>query len=397
MSSQKSSEIVPAVVLCLTATGLTVARSLNAHGVPVVGVDGDRFQIGHHSRAVGKRIVLSCQKQPDILLENLISYARMSSSKPLMLAAGDDELQYISRFAEQIKEYYVIPDSYNPKFSGLMLDKIKFYQTCEELGAEIPVTFYPQNIDDVADAARRIAYPAIIKPGFGHAWRERFKGKKVLEVFSADEMINCFTEYGMAPKEMVLQEVVLGTEDNIAVFGGYFDRQSEPVSVFTARKTRQYPPMFGSASLCESLWYPEVSEMSIDLVQKMGYNGICGTEYKWDPRDNKWKLMEINFRPTLWFAITRASGVDIVYDAYLDLLDLPVEKKIGTQKDGVLWQYLVRDMVSSYSYLRKKELSRKSIRQFMRLKKEYAVLSLQDWRANIFYPLYVLHEYMRHK
>ena len=396
MTISNSNEKVPVVVLCMTATGLTVARSLGLHGVPVLGVDGDRFQIGHYSGYIGKSFTLSCQSQPEILLEALVSHAKMTPLRPLLLVAGDDELQFVSKYADRIREHYIIPDSYNEKFSGLMLDKISFYQTCEKLGADIPVTFYPKDLNDVRVSSKGIEYPAIIKPGFGHAWRKRFKGKKVLEILSADDLIGSFEEYQLPPEEMVIQEVVPGTEDNIAVFGGYFNRNAEPVSVFTARKTRQYPPMFGSASLCESHWYPEIADLSIDLVHRMGYHGICGTEYKWDPRDNKWKLMEINFRPTLWFAITRAAGVDIIYDAYLDMIGQPVQQKIGTQKDGVLWQYLARDIVSVFHHLRKGEMDWKTFRQFLRLRKEYAVLSWKDWRTDLFYPLYVLHEYIRH-
>jgi predicted ATP-grasp superfamily ATP-dependent carboligase len=154
--------------------------------------------------------------------------------------------------------------------------------------------------------------------------------------------------------------------------------------------------MFGSGSLCESRWYPEIAEMSIELAQKMKYHGICGTEYKWDERDAKWKFMEINFRPTLWFAITRASGVDIVYDAYLDFIGQNVKKKIGTQKNGVFWQYLVRDSVSFLHYLCAGEVDKKILKQFFNPRKEYAVFSSKDWHVNIMYPLYVLNQFIKY-
>lgn len=385
-----------AVVLCLTATGLTVIRSLGKHGIPVFGIDGNKFQIGHYSRYLKKRRVLSCHHEQERLLDALISYAKEESAKPVLIAAGDDELLFVSEFADSLRQHFIMPNSYNMHFSGLMLDKIAFYKACMKLGVDLPGTFFPEDHADVRSISNQLRYPAIIKPGYGHAWRERFKGKKVLEIANSTELQRTFEEHALNPKEMVIQEVVPGKEDNITVFGGYFNRESEPLSVFTATKSRQYPPMFGTASLCQTRWYPEVAEMSMDLVNKMGYHGICGTEYKWDPRDSKWKLMEINFRPTLWFAITRASGVDIVYDAYLDLLGLPVDKKIGTQKDGVLWQYLVRDIISMVHYIKKKEVDMKTLGQFLYYKKEYAILSLKDWKVSLFYPIYVFDEYRRH-
>ena len=386
-----------AVVLCLTATGLSVARSLGAHGIPVIGLDGNHLQIGHFSKYVGGRMTRPYIDQPKNLFRKLISIAENSEQIPVLFAAGDDEIQFVSEWANTLSPYFIMPESYNRKFSGLMLDKIHFYKACLDLGAEIPKTLFPESLEDVSRQSKEVRYPAIIKPGFGHAWRERLKGKKVLEVSSPSDLVVAFETYSLEPKDMVIQEVVPGKEDNIAVFGGYFNKESEPLSVFTAQKTRQYPPMFGSASLCESLWYPEIAEMSIDLVRRMGYHGVCGTEYKWDPRDNQWKLMEINFRPTLWFAITRASGVDIVYDAYLDLTGRPVEPKIGTQKNGVLWQYLVRDIASVAYYVKKREMTWKAIGQFFHPKKEYAVLSATDWGANLAYPQYTISEYLKHR
>ena len=51
----------PAVVLCLTATGLSVARSLGYHGVEVYGVDPHRWEIGHFSKYVFNSSTLSCK------------------------------------------------------------------------------------------------------------------------------------------------------------------------------------------------------------------------------------------------------------------------------------------------------------------------------------------------
>lgn len=386
-----------AVVLCLTATGLSVVRSLAQHGIAVHGVDANPMQIGLYSKGLASRAVISCVEQKERLLAYLLKLSANAQSNPVLIAAGDEEVGFICSHEKTLRAAFVLPDSCTPEFGGLLLNKIHFYRTCLALGADIPRTFFPQSLKDVKAAAETLRYPAIVKPGFGHAWRERFKGKKVLEFDSPEELISAFGDYGLDPQEMVIQEVVPGKEENIAVFGGYFNKHAEPLAVFTAKKTRQYPPMFGSGSLLESRWYPEIAEKSIALLKKMGFHGICGTEYKWDPRDGTWKLMEINFRPTLWYAITRAAGVDVVHDAYLDMTGRPVKPKIGTQKNGVLWQYLVRDAAAVLWYLRRGLVNGEKLRQFLKPNKECAVLSMNDWRVNMMYPLYAVSEYFRHR
>lgn len=386
-----------AVILCLTATGLSVVRSLARHGVTVHGVDANPMQIGLYSKDLASRAVISCVEQKERLLAYLLDLSAAAQRRPVLVAAGDEEIEFVCNHEDMLRKAFILPDSCTPEFGGLLLNKIHFYRTCLSLGAEIPRTVFPQSLNDVQVMAETLRYPAIVKPGFGHAWRERFKGRKVLEFDSPETLILAFDKYRLDPQEMVLQEVIPGKEENIAVFGGYFNRDAKPLSVFTGQKTRQYPPLFGSGSLLESRWYPDIAEKSIDLLRKMRFHGICGTEYKWDPRDGTWKLMEINFRPTLWYAITRAAGVDVVHDAYLDMTGRPVTPKIGTQKNGVLWQYLVRDAASVLWYLRRGEINGKELRQFFQPRKEYAVLSMNDWRVNMMYPLYAVSEYFRHQ
>jgi predicted ATP-grasp superfamily ATP-dependent carboligase len=150
----------------------------------------------------------------------------------------------------------------------------------------------------------------------------------------------------------VLQEVIQGPEANIFVAGLYTDAKGECRSLFTARKTRQYPPMYGSGSYMEACWSEEIADLSVDLISRLDYSGICGTEYKWDERDQEWKLIEVNTRPTLWFSLTRAAGVDVVWDAYCDLIGRPNPVHRDCQDDRVRWQLPVRDLVSGLHFLR---------------------------------------------
>jgi predicted ATP-grasp superfamily ATP-dependent carboligase len=241
-------------------------------------------------------------------------------------------------------------------------------------------------------AAKEIRYPAILKPSLGHELRKRLRGKKLVEVADEAELLRWWRVFQEWQADVVIQECIPGTEQNIAVAGLYVDRAGRCHSIFTAKKYRQYPPDFGSASYIESKWLPDIAKLSEDLVGKLGYRGICGTEFKWDVEDACWKLIEINCRPTLWFSITRATGVDIVWDAYRDLMGHPTVARRGTQIEGVRWQLFVRDFASSLHFLRRGELS---LREFWRTtidqrNKEWAVCAWNDWGANLGYVVNTL-------
>ena len=148
-----------------------------------------------------------------------------------------------------------------------------------------------------------------------------------------------------------MQEIIPGPESAITLFGGYVDRSSQPRQVFSARKLRQYPPGFGSASLVSSERCADTEEKTLAFLEQIGFQGVCGAEFKRDPRDGVLKIIEINPRPTLWFQISHDAGKQIVAALLADLSrdKMPDEQP---QNAAVLWRYALKDAFSALFYLR---------------------------------------------
>src|SRR5690606_28708044 len=79
--------------------------------------------------------------------------------------------------------------------------------------------------------------------------------------------------------------------------------------------------------------------------------GICGAEYKRDPRDGRLKIIEINPRPTLWFQATHDAGKRIAEAAVRDLAGKP-QPDDSPQDDSLRWRYGLKDMASARFYRR---------------------------------------------
>jgi len=56
------------------------------------------------------------------------------------------------------------------------------------------------------------------------------------------------------------------------------------------------------------------------LLNGMDIKGIAQPEFKYDSRDKKYKLTEINLRSMMWHKMGNLSGVDLHYSQYLDAL-----------------------------------------------------------------------------
>lgn len=383
-----------AIVLGLTGTGLAIARELSSMGVEVIGVDSNRLEIGHFSKWCRNIPYLSF-REDDQLLAALEHFAHSLPRKAVLFPAHDRYVTFISNHSSELKKWYIFSSSLQPEVTDIFVNKKRFYEICIDNEIDIPRTYYPKGIDDIVYISRNIQFPCIIKPFFSHLWRRKLHGRKVIELQDQETLIEQYHRISAWDGGFMIQEVIPGPENSIYVFGGYFDRQSRPLTTFTGRKLRQYPPNFGSGSLVESYTYDELTDLSVSLLSKLGVHGIYTTEFKRDSRDGKLKMIEINQRAALWFALTGAAGVKVVYSAYRDLIGEEVDQNICNQLDGIRWVYLQRDVLASLHYFLRSELSIADWIVSMKGKKVYALLSRDDMRTVMATPLYLASQFAK--
>ncbi len=386
------------MVFTVSPTGLAVARSLAPRGVAVWGVDPDRWEIGHASRWLRRDPRFSFLPPGPALLEALLAFGAEQAQRPVLFLGGDPYMDFVAEHHERLRDRFVLAESMRPEVLSVLLNKRTFYERCQRLGAAMPTTYFPSDVAEARAASAELRYPAIVKPTHAHLVRQRLGGNKLVEVGDAEALVAWWERFRAWGTDSVLQEIIPGPERNIMVGGVYMDAQLRCRSLFTGRKNRQYPPWYGSGSYMEACWSDEIAALSEDLLQRLEYRGVAGTEFKWDERDGVWKLIEVNPRPTLWFALTRAAGVDVVWDAYCDLLGRPNEVHVNCQDDRARWQLLVRDLVSSWHFLRHEDLG---LREYWRTVvdprgKEYAVLSLRDPGTLFAYPLNSFSKWWNH-
>lgn len=384
-----------AVVLGLSPTGLAVARSLAPRGVKVFGVDKLRLEIGHFSRYVRHDKKFAFLPPGSELLDALRSFGASQNERPVVFAAGDAYVDFVAVNRQALSEHFILAESMCEEVNSMIVNKRTFYERCLELDVAVPQTYFPSDEKEAIHASTQLRYPAIVKPTLGHLFRARLHGDKLVVVTNATELLHWWRQFRSWGGDSILQEEIVGPETNILVAAAYTDRDLRCRSLLTARKSRQYPPQYGSGSYMEAHWSQEIADLSMELLQKIGYRGVCGTEYKWDSRDGEYKLIEVNCRPTLWFALCKAAGVDVIWDTFCDLIGSPNPVHVGVQNDQIRWQFLVRDLPAAIHSVRRRKLG---VREFFRtainpMRKEYAVLSLKDPGVWLGYPINTVFKY----
>ena len=379
--SPEPNQILPLAVICgASATGLGVGRDLGRRGVSVVFADFESFRPGFVSRYVSKDESAIIAKSEDDLIEKLVALGSRQPVKPVLFQTTDQMVLTIAQHRERLSQHFLIADSTRPGIADVVTDKKTFYELCVKHGVVSPRTAFPETLEQALTVKSEFDFPVIIKPIHGHLWRERLKGRKLLTADSPDELEQIVRKFADDIRELMIQELIPGPESNLWIGGFYLrQRDGEPGAIFTGRKLRQHPPGFGSASLADACQNEDVVQLSVKFLKETGYRGVCGTEFKFDERDSQYKMVEVNPRQTLWFALIDAAGIPLNYYAYCDLAGLPLPD-VGSLRDGTKWILFEKDLITSIGYILKGKLGVFQWLGSYRNIRAHAVMSLSDRR-----------------
>lgn len=340
------SDAIDMVVLGSSPTGLYVVREAARAGLRVRLVDTARG-CAFHSRYVAAGDVVGTAELGEWLRVD-VSESRL----PLVVPTSDVWIEALMLAAPTLVDHGKFFHSYTG-LAGLLLDKLSFHDLCREHGVDTPGVWHAGDGDALRALGGEVPFPCIMKPVLIHRARNYLRGRKVLLARSKEEFLSYVDALPEDVGGWLVQEIIPGEESRITLFGGYIAQDGTPSQVFTGRKLRQYPSGFGSASLVTSVACGETLDLTLGFLDRIGFRGICGAEYKRDPRDGRLKMIEINPRPTLWFQITHDAGCRIVEAAWRDLTDQPPLPRTHPSEDAC-WRYLFKDVASAAFYRRSK-------------------------------------------
>lgn len=386
-------EQIPAVVTPLDEhMGLDIARSLGKRGIAVYGIDPDPCAVGGKSKYCQLVVCPDPKESEQAYLQFLVDWGKKLGSKAVLYPLDDDMALLCSRERQILQAYYeyVMPDhSTMVKLST----KGGLAAAAQECDIPAPQTIMPQDAQEVETIAQHFTYPAILKPVESAYWhvpeiasllrKNVLSGRvKVVLCHNASDLVQAYRDIATYDDRMIIQEVIPGPDGNLAYISFYLNRQSKPLSIFAGRKLRVLPIGFGSASYVRSFHDPDLERVTLQLLSGVRYQGLGGIEFKKDPRDGRYKLVEFNTRFGMWDGLGVRCGVDTPYIAYCDTLQLAVEPQL-TYREDVIWVDWQRDLRAFLMYNKQGQLT---LGQWLRSlcgEKMWAIYSRDDWRPGV--------------
>ena len=334
--------------------GLAVMRALGRMGIPVCAM-GKENSVGFKSRYASECWVTpDTHNDPTGLLDVILKAGRKlkgEGKKGVLIPTQDSMVELCSKNKEILKEYFVchIPDY---SVIGACSDKQHQYSVAEKLAVPYPTTYFDFDIPRLlADLdSGKLAYPVIFKARkeLPLHLRKQYRFVIMNTKEEVKKLLDVITPLNIP---FVIQQIIPGEDDSLYTLGSVMSKDGKMKAVFTGRKLRQRPPKFGECRVGESKFVKEIIEDGEKLLRGLNYFGISQVEFKYDARDGKYKLMEVNPRSWSWVGLPIGMGVNLPYAFFCDALGIDVPRIEMPNKralyislyDDLYWSLKARD------------------------------------------------------
>jgi D-aspartate ligase len=230
---------------------------------------------------------------------NLIA-EKYTNKKLLLIGCGDSYVNLIINNKNYLKDKFVMPYIGDGLMNDL-INKEKFYQICALYNIDYPRTFiYRKNTSPNYDLS--FDFPVILKPANGIMyWQFPFTGQdKVFKLKNRQELDQTakkIFDSGYSDS-LIVQDFIPGDDSFMRVLTCYSDKNAEVklMSLGHVLLEEHTPHGLGNHAVILSDYNEALTNKIKIFLERLGYVGLSNFDIKYDSRDGKFKVFEINLR-----------------------------------------------------------------------------------------------------
>jgi len=363
-----------ALVMGADYRALGVVRSLGRRGIPVWVINQGGHLVAAASRYVRRRLPWPAGDERG-KLDFLLALCATHRLNGWMLIPTDDyTVGLASVHHEALANAYQLTV---PAWEKLRwaCDKRLLHQLAGKLQVHQPWTACPSNREELESLD--CPFPVILKP----AVRLEPSSLAIPKAWLAEDRASLLTRYEeasalLSPENLIIQEIVPGGGEAQFSYAALC-KDGRSLASVVARRTRQFPRDFGQFSTyVETVDAPEIIEPAERLLAALRLTGLVEVEFKQDPRNRQFKVLDINPRVWGWHTLSRRAGVDFPYLLWLLARGEPVPHLRG--RAGERWVHMSADLRMAIEEMLAGRLSLRSYLHSLRGPRESAIFSWDD-------------------
>lgn len=316
---------IPVLAFGGTVTVLGVARAFGRAGIPVLTYTepGELVTRSRYYRPLSSSPIPDPKAPAAARLEAILRAIPMQ--RGVLVPCSDVWTEATVALPEDLKLRFPASVPSQETITTLV-DKGRLAAVMAELGLPHPRSFAVDRREDFDAIDERVFESAFLKPKSSAKFLQAFgvKGWIVRSRAAAAEKLRAAQAAGC---EMILQEYVPGPPTAHHFIDGFIDKAGVVRARFARQRIRMHPADFGNSTymVSEPLDHVQPALDSLDrLLGVLRYRGIFSAEFKQDPRDGRFHLIEVNVRPWWYVGFAESCGVHVCALAYSDALGLPL-------------------------------------------------------------------------
>lgn len=349
----------PNKALVLGRIGLV--RSLGREGISVILARESNLVFEKASRYTKEFIYLpQLETKTEEVLGVLEEYGAKQEVKPVVFLNGESDVMFFSKYRNRLTKYFHIHLASHELIVNL-IDKGKFGILAAQNDLCVPKSMIFDTVEEYLDAASEIGLPCILKPIDQRRWHDdkiiKFMGiRKALLINSIQELKNIFDEIPQIIGEVIIQQYIAGEDNRHYDFHAYLDNSGCARGTIIGQKIRTYPIHFGQGCYTHYVEKPEIRDLCLKTLKKIGYTGAANINLKQDVNTGKYYILEINPRFSLWTIFDSHCGVNLPLLQYQDAIGKDVQT-VSSHGFPRRWLWVHTDIKAFIDYRKKGELS----------------------------------------
>lgn len=293
-----------------------------------------------------------------VFLEELDLYFNEHKKEKILLVSSNETYgEFIAKNKAKLKKKFFF-NYPSVKLQHTLVNKEDFYKTYADYEIDLPRSIYYDCTKDEKINEGDITFPVIVKPAnvilFKHI---SFAGKKKIykleNMEELNDVIDMFKK-GNYTDTIIIQEYIPGDDSHLFDAVVYADKNKKVKMVSFAQIGLQEhaPRMIGNAAVIINGYsqYPGVEEQIEKIrkfTEKIGYQGFAEFDMKYDARDGKYKVMEINARQGRCSYYIVPAGFNLIELLYKDLIE-GKDLKYKVCNKEVLETFVPKKVVKKY-------------------------------------------------
>jgi len=305
------------VLLGSDANVYGMARSFYMeYGVTSLAIGKGALAATANSKLVKMAVVEPNLEDDAVFVRTLTDFAKAHTGKTLVLVScGDNYTGLMARARAALEPYYKFACP-TPELVAELDTKEFFYKACERHGLAYPRTFGCTS-ENYKTVELPFLFPCIIKASNSVAyWNCKFPHKKKVFVAYSKEEFDAITAaiYSSSYQDnLVLQEYIPGDDNCMRVLNCYsgLDHKVKLMALGRPLLEEQTPEGIGNYAAIVNVRDDELMEKMKAFLEDVGWEGFSNFDMKYDARDGKYKLFEMNPRQGRSSFFVTASGYNL--------------------------------------------------------------------------------------